>query len=109
SKGSPAARKGRKSRSVRPDDAIHPRRRDRAVRLEIGVEGVDVIDADLLAGSLLEYAKAIAADRKIIVHGDAIVRGRIDPFAVQRQASGDDPRAVRFCGVPRVAETLGDL
>src|ERR1700737_2345589 len=54
--------------SVQSRDAIGCRGCDRAVGLEIGVQGVDVVDAKSLRGSLLQHGEAVAPDREIVVH-----------------------------------------
>src|SRR5467141_2456597 len=87
SRGLPAARKEPKSRislcnSVQSHDAVGCQRRDRAVGLKISVQGIDVVDAELLPASFLQDGKTVASDREIIVHRHAIALRGIDALAV---------------------------
>src|SRR6516164_10230798 len=106
SRGLAAARKGAgpdSGPSVDARDAILRGRRKGAVGAEIGEQGVGVIDAKLRRGSIAERRKAIATQREVVVHGDAVGLVRFDPRSVQRHAIRNHMLAERSGCVPGVA------
>src|SRR5258708_255031 len=84
-------------------------RADRAVRAAPCKQRDLPLDPALRVAAVLERDKAVAAEREIVVDGDAIGFGGIDRSTVQLHRRGIDMRAERLCGVPIVAESLRDL
>src|SRR5262249_20439078 len=93
-------------KSIHSADAAARGGADRAVGPKILVERVNVVDAGELVGALGKNGKTVAADREIIVQGDAITRSRLDLRAVQRHAIGDDALAIPLAVVPGEGKSL---
>src|SRR5258707_2308357 len=79
-------------------------RPNRAVGLELGVQGVHIVDAELLRDAFLQYRETVTADREKIVHRHAVARRGIDALSVEGHAIGYDAVAIGLGVVPKPAE-----